>query len=157
MSFLYFQHQLLIAKLQFIGYLIGVISVRIKNGIVVLFLSCQTGTRWSASYRFIGDMQRQRCSYKHLQLPRFVQFAFCARFEMFVSSLLLGGLFYHHPLVAVPLIALVALLYWLVKHNYKFWEIDGVPYPKPSLLTGNLGPSLALKKHISELASDWYK
>uniref|UniRef100_A0A6E8W1Q2 Cytochrome P450 n=1 Tax=Anopheles coluzzii TaxID=1518534 RepID=A0A6E8W1Q2_ANOCL len=75
---------------------------------------------------------------------------------MFVSSLLLGGLFYHHPLVAVPLIALVALLYWLVKHNYKFWEIDGVPYPKPSLLTGNLGPSLTLKKHISELASDWY-
>uniref|UniRef100_A0A182PJG7 Cytochrome P450 n=1 Tax=Anopheles epiroticus TaxID=199890 RepID=A0A182PJG7_9DIPT len=75
---------------------------------------------------------------------------------MLMSSLLLGGLFLHQPLVAVPLIALVALLYWLVKHNYKFWEIEGVPYPKPSLLTGNLGPTLSLKKHISELASDWY-
>ncbi|XP_053671080.1 cytochrome P450 6a8-like [Anopheles nili] len=75
---------------------------------------------------------------------------------MLVSGFLLVGLFYHNPLIAVAVFALVCLLYWLVKHNYKFWEIDGVPFPKPSILTGNLGPSLSLKKHISELASDWY-
>uniref|UniRef100_A0A182WFU6 Cytochrome P450 n=1 Tax=Anopheles minimus TaxID=112268 RepID=A0A182WFU6_9DIPT len=75
---------------------------------------------------------------------------------MVVTGLLLAGLFYNNPLIAVAVSALAGLLYWLVKHNYKFWEIDGVPFPKPSLLTGNLGPSLMLKKHICELASDWY-
>ncbi|XP_035895848.1 probable cytochrome P450 6g2 [Anopheles stephensi] len=75
---------------------------------------------------------------------------------MLVSGFLLAGLFYHNPLLAVPVFGLVWLLYWLVRHNYQFWEIDGVPHPKPSLFTGNLGPTLTLKKHICELASDWY-
>uniref|UniRef100_A0A182RXV9 Cytochrome P450 n=1 Tax=Anopheles funestus TaxID=62324 RepID=A0A182RXV9_ANOFN len=75
---------------------------------------------------------------------------------MFVTSLLLSGLFYYNPLIAVAAFALVGLLYWLVKHNYKFWDIDGVPHPKPTLVTGNLGATLVLKKHICELASDWY-
>uniref|UniRef100_A0A182QXT7 Uncharacterized protein n=1 Tax=Anopheles farauti TaxID=69004 RepID=A0A182QXT7_9DIPT len=75
---------------------------------------------------------------------------------MLVSSLFLAGLFYHNPLTAVPVFGIVCLFYWLITHNYKFWEINGVPHPKPALLTGNLGPTLKLKKHISELASDWY-
>uniref|UniRef100_A0A182NA41 Cytochrome P450 n=1 Tax=Anopheles dirus TaxID=7168 RepID=A0A182NA41_9DIPT len=75
---------------------------------------------------------------------------------MLVTSLFLAGLFYHNPLAAVPVFGIVCLVYWLMTHNYKFWEIDGVPFPKPSMFTGNLGPTLTLKKHICELASEWY-
>uniref|UniRef100_A0A182J9Z8 Uncharacterized protein n=1 Tax=Anopheles atroparvus TaxID=41427 RepID=A0A182J9Z8_ANOAO len=75
---------------------------------------------------------------------------------MIVTGLLLAGLFYHNPLATVPVVAILGLLYWLVKYNYRFWEIDGVPFPKPSMLVGNLGPTLMLKKHISQLADGWY-
>ncbi|KFB52629.1 AGAP010966-PA-like protein [Anopheles sinensis] len=75
---------------------------------------------------------------------------------MIVSAILVVGLFYHNPLAAVPIVVVLGLLYWLVKYNYRFWEIDGVPHPKPSMLTGNLAPALLMKKHICQLASDWY-
>ncbi|XP_049542463.1 cytochrome P450 6a2-like [Anopheles darlingi] len=75
---------------------------------------------------------------------------------MLATSIFLVGLLYSKPLAAVPVIVLVALVYWLLRYNYKFWKINNVPHPKPSLLTGNVGATFLLRKHISQLASDWY-
>ncbi|XP_058055233.1 cytochrome P450 6a2-like [Anopheles bellator] len=75
---------------------------------------------------------------------------------MIGTTLLLAGLLYHNPIAALPVIVLVAVFYWLVWNNYRFWRNIDVPHPVPSLLTGNMGPSLMMRKHISQLASDWY-
>ncbi|XP_035789952.1 cytochrome P450 6a2-like isoform X2 [Anopheles albimanus] len=75
---------------------------------------------------------------------------------MLATSIFLAGLLYSKPVVAVPVIALVFLLYWLLRYNYKFWKINNVSHPKPSLLIGNVGATFMIRKHISQLASDWY-
>ncbi|XP_055598160.1 probable cytochrome P450 6a13 isoform X2 [Uranotaenia lowii] len=44
----------------------------------------------------------------------------------------------------------------LLKWHFKYWEREHVPGPKPSLLVGNLGPLLTMKKHLATVCDEWY-
>ncbi|XP_059615023.1 probable cytochrome P450 6a13 [Phlebotomus argentipes] len=57
----------------------------------------------------------------------------------------------------IGIVIICAFLHLLLKWNYSYWQRDGVPGPNPSILTGNIGPAIAQKKHLGMLADDWYK
>ncbi|XP_055530781.1 probable cytochrome P450 6a13 [Wyeomyia smithii] len=76
---------------------------------------------------------------------------------MIILASLLIGLLYTNPAAFFLIIAVGYLLWQWLRYNFKFWQRENVPGPKPSLLFGNLGASLAMKKHIAEMAEEWYK
>ncbi|XP_038110946.1 probable cytochrome P450 6a13 [Culex quinquefasciatus] len=76
---------------------------------------------------------------------------------MIVTATFLLGLAYTKPMVFALVVFVGFLILALFKYNFRHWQRENVPGPKPSLLTGNLGPTLTMKKHIGQLCEEWYK
>ncbi|XP_053683439.1 probable cytochrome P450 6a13 [Sabethes cyaneus] len=76
---------------------------------------------------------------------------------MIILTSLLIGLLYTNPAAFFALVAVLYLLWEWLRYNFRYWQREAVPGPKPSLLFGNIGASLAMKKHIAEVVDEWYK
>ncbi|GLV31944.1 Cytochrome P450 6a19 [Carabus blaptoides fortunei] len=59
-------------------------------------------------------------------------------------------------LFVVLTVVLVVLIHWFLTSPYGYWKKKGVPHPEPSMFTGNMGPSLTMKKNLSQIYRDIY-
>lgn len=76
---------------------------------------------------------------------------------MILTVTFLAGLAYARPVLFLLVFIVGCLVRELLKYHFRHWQRENVPGPKPSLLTGNMGPTISMKKHFAEVCSEWYR
>lgn len=59
--------------------------------------------------------------------------------------------------IAVALLLVTFLLYYISVSKYEYWKKRGVLGPKPVPLLGNIGDAILMKKQLGEIYTDIYK
>ncbi|KXJ72859.1 hypothetical protein RP20_CCG017104 [Aedes albopictus] len=75
---------------------------------------------------------------------------------MIITVTFLIGLLYTNPLAFFAVLAAGLLVRELLKYHFRYWELQNVPGPKPSLIFGNISSNIFLRQHFAEMIDEWY-